>query len=68
MLGRGDILLLILAVMIAVSSLLRLMRARRNTLVAEVQKQVDAQREAFAAQQAAEAAAAKKAARNKNAA
>ena len=60
MLGHWDILLLAIATMIAVGSLMKLMRKRRDRLVGEVQKQLEAQREAQARQQAAAKKAAKK--------
>ena len=42
--GRWDTILLLVAAYMAVTSLARLMSARRDQLVAQVQKQVDAQR------------------------
>jgi hypothetical protein len=42
--SRADIVLLIIAVYVAVMTLVRLMKARRDTLVADVQRQVDARR------------------------
>jgi hypothetical protein len=39
--GRLDLLLLAVAAYVAVMSLVRLMRARRDELVADVQRQVD---------------------------
>lgn len=54
-----DTVLLVVASLIAVSSLLRLMRARRDRIITEVQKQVDAHT-AEAAKQAKTAATKKK--------
>jgi hypothetical protein len=45
-LTRSDILLLTIAAYVAVMTLVRLMRERRDVLVADVQKQVQAQRRA----------------------
>jgi hypothetical protein len=42
--SRADIILLGVAAYIAVMSLVRLMKSRRDALVADVQKQVDARR------------------------
>lgn len=43
--SRADIILLAIAAYVAVMSLVRLMKARRDQLVAEVQQQVDARRQ-----------------------
>ena len=43
-LDRWDLLLLGIAVLIAVGSLLKLMSARRDQLVSEVQEQIDARK------------------------
>jgi hypothetical protein len=40
--SRADIALLVIAAYIAVMTLVRLMKARRDVLVADVQRQVDA--------------------------
>ncbi len=45
-LTRSDIILLAIAAYVAVMTLVRLMRERRDVLVADVQKQVQAQRRA----------------------
>jgi hypothetical protein len=45
-LTRSDFLLLVAAAYVAVMTLVRLMRQRRDVLVADVQKQVQAQRRA----------------------
>jgi hypothetical protein len=50
-LTRSDILLLAIAAYVAVMTLVRLMRQRRDVLVADVQKQVQAQRRAKRRQQ-----------------
>jgi hypothetical protein len=50
-LTRSDILLLAIAAYVAVMTLVRLMRERRDVLVADVQKQVQAQRRAKRRQQ-----------------
>jgi hypothetical protein len=42
--SRSDIIVLAVAAYIAVMSLVRLMKSRRDTLVADVQRQVDARR------------------------
>ena len=42
--SRADLILLAVAAYVAVMSLVRLMKARRDKLVAEVQQQVDARR------------------------
>jgi hypothetical protein len=44
-LGRFDILLLVVAAFVAVTTLVKLMRARRDLLVAQVQQQMDQERE-----------------------
>jgi Flp pilus assembly protein protease CpaA len=43
-LSRSDIILLVVAVYVAVMTLVRLMRRRRDQLVADVQQQVNARR------------------------
>ncbi len=43
-LGRTDVILLGIAAYVAVMTLVRLMKRRRDQLVADVQRQVDAQR------------------------
>ena len=48
---RSEIILLAVAVYVAVTTLVRLMRQRRDILVADVQKQVSAQRRARRRQQ-----------------
>jgi hypothetical protein len=50
-LTRSDIILLAIAAYVAVMTLVRLMRERRDVLVADVQKQVQAQRRAKRRQQ-----------------
>jgi hypothetical protein len=50
-LTRSDIVLLAIAAYVAVMTLVRLMRERRDVLVADVQKQVQAQRRAKRRQQ-----------------
>lgn len=50
-LTRSDIFLLAIAAYVAVMTLVRLMRERRDVLVADVQKQVQAQRRARQRQQ-----------------
>jgi len=50
-LTRSDIILLAIAAYVAVMTLVRLMRERRDVLVADVQKQVQAQRRARRRQQ-----------------
>jgi hypothetical protein len=50
-LTRSDTLLLTIAAYVAVMTLVRLMRERRDVLVADVQKQVQAQRRAKRRQQ-----------------
>jgi hypothetical protein len=50
-LTRGEIVLLALAAYVAVMTLVRLMRQRRDVLVADVEKQVQAQRRAKRRQQ-----------------
>lgn len=55
MFNRWDILLLIVATVIAVRSLMRLMQKRRDVLVEQVQKQLDAHQQAVAAQEIAKA-------------
>jgi hypothetical protein len=52
-LTRSDILLLAIAAYVAIMTLVRLMRQRRDVLVADVQKQVQAQRRAKRRQQKA---------------
>ena len=42
--SRSDIILLALAAYIAVTALVRLMKARRDALVADVQRQVESRR------------------------
>ena len=42
--SRSDIIVLAVAAYVAVMSLVRLMKSRRDTLVADVQRQVDARR------------------------
>jgi hypothetical protein len=42
--SRADIILLAVAAYLAVTALVRLMKARRDVLVADVQKQVEARR------------------------
>jgi hypothetical protein len=42
--SRADIILLAVAVYVAVMSLVRLMKARRDALVADVQRQVESRR------------------------
>jgi hypothetical protein len=42
--SRSDIILLTIAAYVAVMSLVRLMKARRDVLVADVQRQVEAHR------------------------
>ena len=54
---RWDILLLAVGVLVAVSSLVRLMRARRDLLVGQVKQQLEAHRRHEAAAKAAKAAA-----------
>ncbi|HEY3395357.1 MAG TPA: hypothetical protein VGK58_21830 [Lacipirellulaceae bacterium] len=53
-LTRSDILLLAIAAYVAIMTLVRLMRERRDVLVADVQKQVQAQRRAKRRQREAE--------------
>jgi hypothetical protein len=53
-LTRIDILLLAIAAYVAIMTLVRLMRERRDVLVADVQKQVQAQRRAKRRQREAE--------------
>jgi hypothetical protein len=50
-LTRSDIILLAIAAYVAIMTLVRLMRERRDVLVADVQKQVQAQRRAKRRQQ-----------------
>jgi hypothetical protein len=50
-LTRSEIILLTIAAYVAVMTLVRLMRERRDVLVADVQKQVQAQRRAKRRQQ-----------------
>jgi hypothetical protein len=52
-LTRSDILLLAIAAYVAIMTLVRLMRERRDVLVADVQKQVQSQRRAKRRQQEA---------------
>jgi hypothetical protein len=52
-LTRSDFLLLAIAAYVAIMTLVRLMRERRDVLVADVQKQVQAQRRAKRRQQEA---------------
>jgi hypothetical protein len=42
--SRADVILLTVAAYVAVMTLVRLMKARRDALVADVQRQVDARR------------------------